>query len=51
MKEYNLEITPALEPLERHKLEKCLTELGFGVSGGGTMVDMSSCDISFSREE
>ena len=44
---YSLTITPALEPKERHKIQDTLTELGYKVLGGGTMTDMSECDISF----
>jgi len=50
MKNYILEIKPALEPAERHRIQDCLTKLGYHVSGGGTCTDMSSCDISFSAE-
>lgn len=45
--EYALTITPALEPEERHKIERAIESLGYEVTGGGTMVDMSECDISF----
>ena len=48
-KRYDLVITPALEPAERHKIEKALTKLGYKVSGGGTMVDMSECYITFEK--
>ena len=44
---YILEIKPALEPKERHKIEDALKQIGYHVSGGGTCIDMSSCDISF----
>lgn len=47
MKKYLLEIKPALEVTERHRLEDYLKKLGYHVSGGGQMVDGSSCDISF----
>ena len=48
-KRYRLVITPALEPLERHKIEKALTQLGYNVWAGGTVMDMSECDISFEK--
>jgi hypothetical protein len=51
MTEYNLEIVPALEPSKRHEIEECLKRLGYKVSGGGTWMNNSSCDISFSDEE
>lgn len=43
-----LKITPAILPEERHKIEDILTEMGYDVIGGGTMTDMSECDITFS---
>ena len=46
---YDLVITPALEPKERHRIEKALTRLGYEVTGGGTVMDMSECDISFEK--
>jgi len=48
-KYYDLVITPALEPKERHRIEKALTRLGYEVTGGGTLMDMSECDISFEK--
>jgi len=48
-KRYDLVITPALEPAERHKIEKALASLGYEVTDGGTMVDMSECDITFEK--
>ncbi len=48
---YILKIKPAILPEERHKIEKFLQTEGYHVSGGGTDTDMSSCDISFSKEE
>jgi len=51
MKNYILYIKPALDPVDRHKIEECLKSLGYKVSGGGTDTDMSSCDISFSLKE
>ena len=44
---HSLVIKPAIPPEIRHKIEDLLTELGCKVSGGGTCVDKSSCDISF----
>ena len=51
MKKYRLEIKPAIEPKERHQIEKILQKLGYNVWAGGTYVDMSSCDISFKKED
>ena len=48
-KYYDLVITPALEPAERHKIETALASLGYTVWGGGTMMDMSECDITFEK--
>ena len=48
--EYKLEIKPALEPEERHKIEDVLKKMGYDVWAGGTCTDMSSCDISFRAE-
>lgn len=50
MKDYILEIKPAIRPDGRHRIEDCLTALGYQVHGGGTCADMSSCDISFSAK-
>jgi hypothetical protein len=50
MTNYSLEIKPALEPSKRHEIEECLEQLGYKVEGGGTWMDNSSCDISFSDE-
>jgi len=50
MKRYILEIKPAVEPIERHKIEDSLKKLGYDVIGGGTRADMSSCDISLNRK-
>ena len=47
MEKYLMEIKPALEVTKRHRLEDCLKELGYHVSGGGQMLDGSVCDISF----
>ena len=47
MKKYLLEIKPAISVENRHQLEKFLEQLGYHVSGGGQMMDGSSCDISF----
>ena len=45
-----LKIKPAIPPAERHKIEKVLKKAGYEIHGGGTCMDMSSCDISFSKE-
>lgn len=47
---YFMYIQPALPPNERHKIEQSLEILGYEVHGGGTMIDMSECDISFVRK-
>ncbi|KKL45780.1 hypothetical protein LCGC14_2352190 [marine sediment metagenome] len=46
-----LKIEPAISPQERHEIEDILKELGYEVHGGGTCTDLSSCDISFDRED
>ena len=48
-KRYHLVITPSLEPLERHKIEKALTKLGYNVWAGGTRWDKMQSDISFEK--
>jgi len=48
-KRYDLVITPALEPKERHCIEKVLTQLGYSVWGGSTMANKSECNISFEK--
>ncbi len=50
MKDFKLVITPAIPPEQRHKLEDALKALGYNVHGGGQNVDMSICDITFTRE-
>lgn len=47
--DYKLTIKPALKPKERHKIEEALEKLGYKVHGGGTDIDMSQCDVSFSE--
>ena len=47
MKEFTLEIKPAICPEERHKIEDLLKTLGYKIRGGGTMIDNTLCDISF----
>ncbi len=47
-KKYSMTIEPAIVPQERHKIENALRSLGYKVLGGGTMLDGSFCDISFS---
>jgi len=49
-KRYILTIKPAIEPVERHKIEDALKGMGYKVSGGGTHTDHSECDISFIKE-
>jgi hypothetical protein len=49
-KNYFLTIKPALIPEKRHEIEECLEKLGYLINGGGTMLDMSQCDISFSTK-
>ena len=48
---YTLKISPAIEPVERHKIEDTLKKIGYSVHGGGTHVDGSKCDISFSDKK
>lgn len=48
---YKLEIKPALEPEERHKIEDVLKKMGYVVWAGGTHTDGSACDIAFNKEE
>ena len=43
---YSLTIRPAILPEMRHKIEDAIKALGYRVTGGGTMTDMSECDIS-----
>ncbi len=38
-------------PEERHKIEDALKKLGYDVHGGGTDMDLSSCDISFLKKD
>lgn len=46
---YSLIIKPALEPEKRHEIEDSLKKLNYKILGGGTFIDMSSCDISFQK--
>lgn len=46
---YILTIKPALEPAERHKIEKVLEKLKYNITGSGSHINMSQCDISFER--
>ena len=48
---HKLKIKPAIPPEERHQIEAVLKSMGYKVSGGGTDVDMSACDISFEEDE
>ncbi|MFH1183360.1 MAG: hypothetical protein V1690_03800 [Candidatus Moraniibacteriota bacterium] len=50
MRYYRMTITPALKPEDRHQIQDALSSLGYTVHGGGTCIDMTCCDISFSRE-
>ena len=51
MTNFRLIITPAIRPEDRHEIEEALRKLGYDVTGGGTMIDMSHCDISFRKGE
>ena len=44
-------IEPAIPPAERYKIQDVLEDLGYEIYGGGTCMDMSSCDISFSDKK
>ena len=44
---YTLVITPAIYPDKRHQLEDCLRKMGYKIRGGGTMTNLTACDISF----
>lgn len=49
---HRLEIKPAISPKARHAIERFLEDyFGYEVIGGGTMADLSSCDISFERDD
>jgi len=50
-KHYTVTISPAISIKERGTVEKKLEELGFSVTGGGSWLDDSCCDISMVREE
>ena len=49
-KRYSLVITPAIPPGDRHQIEDVLKKAGYHVTGGGSYVDGSECDISFYEE-
>ncbi len=51
MKKFELEIKPAIQPEERHKIEGVLKSMGYAISGGGTHADMSACNIFFKESE
>jgi hypothetical protein len=51
MKDFLLEIKPAIPPEHRHKIEDVLKELGYDVKGGGQMVDGSLSDITFAGKD
>lgn len=48
---YKLKIEPAISPRTRHMIEGVLKESGYSLIGGGQMVDGSSSDISFERDD
>jgi len=48
---YILTIKPAIPPKDKHRIQDLLTVLGYDVHGGGINMDLSCCDISFSKEE
>jgi len=48
---YKLVITPAIPPMDRHRLEDVIEELGYKTTGGGTWTDLSKCDITFEKQE
>jgi len=50
-KRYDMVIAPAMQPKERWKIEDALKRLGYNVAGGGTMIDMSECDITFEKKQ
>jgi len=45
--EHKLTITPAINPKLRHRIEHLLEEHGYDVHGGGTIMTLESCDITF----
>lgn len=47
---YYMFIQPAMTPKERHQIEDALEKIGYTVTGGGTMLDGSECDISFVKK-
>ena len=50
MKKHKLTIKPAIEPEDRHYIEKALKKMGYSVHGGGQYVDGSASDISFDEK-
>jgi len=46
-----MEIRPAMLPEKRHKIQDLLKSAGYRIHGGGTMMDRSLCDISFSDKQ
>jgi len=48
---YKLEIKPAINPADRHKIQAVLEKMGYWVHSGGTHTDMTACDIVFYKEE
>jgi len=51
MPKHFLEIKPAIPPATRQKIEAVLRSEGYHVHGGGTVMDLSSSDVSFSKED
>jgi len=49
--DYIMEIRPAMLPEKRHRIHDALKSLGYKIHGGGTMMDRSLCDISFSDKQ
>ncbi len=46
-----LTVEPAIDVEVRHEIEDVLEGAGFDVDGGGTMMDGSQSDITFTRKE
>ena len=47
---YTLEVSPAIPPEIRHKIEDALKEQGYKIIGGGQYTDGSKSDISFDKD-
>lgn len=50
VKSFKLTIQPAISPKERHLIEDVLKKMGYTVWAGGTLTDMSGCDIAFDKK-